>query len=220
MWSLIRVWSPDGHWVKVSLEFIVCVFADRLLSSTVWSPGVRLMTVAVLCVCNVTRRGQGGSQWFSGLHWWPPAWPPCQRLSTPHCDAQGQYRFCGSAVTVLTAHIALIESSLWECLTKSASMSLCFMYNEKIASSEQIVGCCVLLRVTVPAKNQLRPLGVSSFALLSIVTERKKKPGREMTQIYMMQHWPHDTTDQSMFSMQSQYHAQGKSRHILSEHYS
>lgn len=73
---------------------------------------------------------------------------------------------------------------------------------------------------TVPAKNQLRPLGVSSFALLSIVTERekKKKTGREITLIYMMQHWPHDTTDQSMFSMQSQYHAQGKSRHILSEH--
>lgn len=48
---------------------------------------------------------------------------------------------------------------------------------------------------TVPAKNQLRPSGASSFALLSIVTERKKNRKRNYTNIHdaaltTWHHWP------------------------------
>lgn len=112
---------------------------------------------------------------------------------TPHWDAQGQYRFCGSTVTVLTAHIALIESSLWECLTKSASMSLCFMYNE-IASSEQIVGV-VFFWGYGACKESTATVGCIKLRFTEHSDRKKKNRKRNDTNIHdaaltTWHHWP------------------------------
>lgn len=179
MWSLIRVWSPDGHWVKVSLEFIVCVFADRLLSSTgrVESRSKAHDCRGTVCLQCHPKRARGQANDFPG------------------CTDDPQH---GLLVSGLAHRTEMPKDSIDSVAAQSQFLPLTLLLLSRLCESVwqnqlqcHYASCITKLQVqnrllvlcssegTVPAKNQLRPLGVSSFALLSIVTEREKKKQEE-----------------------------------------
>lgn len=159
MWPLIRVWSPDGHQVRLRRS---------VASVESWS-NAHVCGGTVCASAMSPKEGKGAANDFLGCTDVPQLGLLVSSLA--HWDAQGQYRFCDSTVTVLTAPIALIESPQWDGLTKSASMSLYFMYNE-IVSSELTVG--VVFPWGDSACKESTATG-ECFALLSIVTERKQQ---------------------------------------------
>lgn len=144
----------------MSLEFIACVYADRLKSSTgcveSQSKGSWLSWCCVSAMS--PKEGKGAANDFLSCTDDPQHGLLVSGLAqrTPHWDAQGQYRFCGRTVTILTAHFGLIESSLLDHPTKSASMSLYLMYNKIVKFRIDGFMLCSD-EGTVRAKNQLWP---------------------------------------------------------------